>query len=183
MKCPLSGKPCNKHKAFYVTDKNNEKVTTYQVCEDCLHTHAEENKMDIVKEEKKCGFCGKSLSEIVKDSRVGCAECYSQFESPMGYIVAAVQGTYEQHRGRSPYLWRRQQAELVNPVSFATMLSQKIKIAKKNEEYMVAARLKAVLDEFQKKLSEYHEAADERLESVKSEIADFIFNYNESESA
>lgn len=183
MKCPLSGKPCNKHKAFYVTEKNKEKISTYQVCEDCLHTHADGKDMDIVKDEKRCWSCGKSLSEIIKDSRVGCAECYLQFEAPMSYIVATVQGTSEPHMGKSPYLWRRRQAELLDPVSFATSLSQKIKIAKRNEDYKTAAKLKSVLDVFQEKLSEYYDADGDRLQVVKSDIAEFIFNYTESESA
>lgn len=180
MNCPMSGKPCNKYKGFYVTEKNGEKVTNYQVCEDCLYINASKNA-EIASEEKKCKTCGKTLGEIVKESRMGCADCYCEFDSAMEYIIAAVQNSNTRHVGRSPYTWRKQQAENTNPVSFATELSQRMKIAKREENYRLAAKIKVHLDEFNKKLSEYHESNEERAPVLRQELAEFIFNYRESE--
>lgn len=180
MNCPLSGKPCNKHKGFYITEKHGEKYDTYQVCEDCLYLNASKSNFEIVQDENKCESCGKTLGEIVKDSRVGCAKCYDNFKYSMEYIITAVQGTTESHVGSPPYLWRREQAEKTDPISFATELSQKMKIAKRNEDYKNAARFKSSLDAFMVKLSEYNDSDGERSVVLRKEMADFIFQYRES---
>jgi protein-arginine kinase activator protein McsA len=36
MNCPLSGKPCDKFKEFHITNIENGKVETINVCEDCI---------------------------------------------------------------------------------------------------------------------------------------------------
>lgn len=181
MNCPINGKPCSKYKGFYITEKKGEDVKTYQVCEDCLYLSSSNTTSSEI---KKCSGCGKTLAEIVKDSRFGCDKCYVEFESSMEYILATVQGVSDaSHKGRKPYLWRKEQAETSSPVSFATELSQKLRIAKKNEDYKLAAKLKSTLDFFGSKLSEYHNADEERAPSIKKELAEFIFKYRESESA
>lgn len=183
MNCPISGKPCSKYRGFYITEKHGDKLNTFQVCEDCLYLNASKSNVEIIQEESKCLTCGKTLGEIVKDSRVGCADCYDNFKHSMQYIISAVQATTESHKGKSPELWRRQQAEQSDPVSFATELSQKMKIAKRNEDYKAAAKFKSILDSFMVKLSEYHEADGERALVLRQELADLIFIYRESESA
>lgn len=182
MNCPLSGKPCTKHKGFYITEKKDNKYETHQVCEDCLYLNASKSNFEVVQDENKCESCGKTLGEIVKDSRVGCANCYDNFRYSMEYIITAVQGTSEPHVGRSPYLWRREQAEKTDPISFATELSQKMKLAKRNEDYKAAAKFKFNLDSFMVKLSAYNDADGERARSLRSELVEFIFEYRESES-
>lgn len=179
MNCPINGKPCSKYKGFHITEKDGEKIKTYQVCEDCLYLSASKNT-EISSEEKKCKTCGKTLGEIIKESRIGCADCYTEFGSAMEYIIAAVQMGGTKHKGKAPYLWRRQQAEKTDPISFATELSQKMKIAKRDEDYKIAAKIKTTLDEFSKKLSAYHEANDQQVPALRQELADFIFNYRES---
>lgn len=184
MNCPINGKPCTKHKGFHVTDKHDGKVETYQVCEDCLYLDTTK-KIGSPVAEVTCESCGVTLNEIIKGGRVGCAQCYTKFGESMAGVIAAVQASTSetQHKGRTPYLWRLEQAEQTSPVSFATELSQKVRLAKRNEEYKSAAKYKKSLDAFQEKLSEYHEADERRAPALRKELADFIFEYRESELA
>lgn len=36
MNCPLNGKPCDKQKFFHITNVENQKTISFDVCEDCL---------------------------------------------------------------------------------------------------------------------------------------------------
>ena len=51
--------------------------------------------------DKRCSNCGMSLPEIVKSGKIGCSQCYEDFESEVGKILTQTQGKSE-HKGKVP---------------------------------------------------------------------------------
>jgi len=177
MRCPISGKSCNKYKAFQITEKVGEKVETYSVCEDCLYNSV--TKGLSIPEPPKCPKCGVSLEEILKSSRIGCSECYESFDEAMSHIIDAAQfGEKLQHVGGSPELWRRKMAEETNPEAFMSEMRNKIIQLIEKESYEEVAFLKNKLNEFESMVHEMKEASDDQ--SLKKAVADFIFDFRES---
>lgn len=51
--------------------------------------------------EKKCPTCGCSYSDIAREGRVGCADCYTAFEKELERTIRSVHGTTS-HTGAVP---------------------------------------------------------------------------------
>lgn len=180
MKCPITGKNCLKHKAFTVEETHGDKSSTHLVCEDCMHMKPQAEKTDDL---APCPRCGVTLDQVVRNSRVGCAECYDHFGEPLSYIIAAVQfGGETKHTGRIPETFKRSSAEAVGAIKFATELAQKIKIATRQEDYEEAAKINETLLKV-KALIGSAEKDSELDPQRKAELAEIVYHYMYPESA
>lgn len=101
-----------------------------------------------------CPTCGMTYREFVKDSRFGCADCYSVFDPLIGETIKHLQGT-DRHVGKHPSGGTPQTAETSeggadggageNAVSAAErirLLQSRIRTAVDREEYEEAAALR-----------------------------------------
>jgi len=143
--CPITGKTCYKHKAYSVTEKKGEEQHSYAVCEDCVYMNG---SLSFDDELGPCPFCGETLEAIVKASRIGCAKCYDHFDEPLSHMIAAVQaspGFENKHTGSVPRSYKQSVADSTTAVRFATELSQKIRIAQREEKYEVASAFNEIL--------------------------------------
>lgn len=61
-----------------------------------------------VSNEKKCPTCGCTYSDISKEGRVGCPECYTTFSSELARMIHSVHGTTT-HTGSVPARHRAKQ--------------------------------------------------------------------------
>jgi protein arginine kinase activator len=147
LKCPLNGKPCSKYRAHFVSTGSG----SHMVCGDCMASNPDIKPVD---ELGPCARCGATIDQIVRNSRIGCADCYEHFGEPLSYIIAAVQfGGESRHVGSVPECHKRSVAESLEPIKFATELAQKVKLlvrAERYEEASVAAKtlaeVKAVIE-------------------------------------
>lgn len=172
MKCPINGKPCNKHKGFHVTEKHGEDSKSYSVCEDCLYLNVA--KGFTLPDSPTCDSCGGVLEEMLKASRMGCAKCYDNFAEEMTHIIAAVQfGSDLRHVGNVPDLYKRQSAADTKPESFVSEIKKEMIRLTERERYEEVAKLKRTLEEFEVLVHEKKEIGD------ASAIADFIYEFRE----
>jgi protein arginine kinase activator len=147
LKCPLNGKPCSKYKPHAVSTESG----SHMVCEDCMASNPDIKPVD---ELGPCARCGATIDQIVRNSRIGCSDCYEHFAEPLSYIIAAVQfGGESRHVGSVPETHKRGVAESLEPMKFATELAQKVKLlvrAERYEEASVAAKtlaeVKAIME-------------------------------------
>lgn len=142
MNCPVTGKPCLKHKAYTVTERKGDDERSFSVCEDCMHLKGSAPSSG---EHDPCPTCGSTLDEIVASSQVGCSACYEHFAEPMTFVVAAVQGGADRHKGDPPDSFKRASAAAVNPVAFASQVLAEMRAAAGEERYEQAAALEGVL--------------------------------------
>jgi len=89
----------------------------------------------------RCNLCGVSLSEIVKSSRLGCAQCYETFYAQLKPTLQRIHGALE-HTGKTPEdgnpeLRRRREQE-----QQLADLREQIAQAVKDENYEQAAQLR-----------------------------------------
>lgn len=180
MKCPINGKPCNKYKAFYVTEKVGSDVKHYSVCEDCFYTQFSK----LQQKSLTCSNCGTSIETVTQGGRMGCAQCYTDFEEPLSYMISAIHNGNKdiKHVGKPPELWLIKQAEETNPIKFATELAYKLKAATTNEQYEMASFIKDKLDKFSILLTRLQQADEEKLSEVKKALAEFIYNFKKEEA-
>ncbi|MBQ8310616.1 MAG: UvrB/UvrC motif-containing protein [Clostridia bacterium] len=87
--------------------------------------------------EKKCGTCGCSYSDIARDGRVGCAECYTVFSNELSRMIQSVHGTTT-HTGKIPARHRAQQERARKLEN----LKKSMKDAITNEDFERAAALR-----------------------------------------
>lgn len=181
MTCPITGKNCHKHKAYSVTEKKGEEQRSYAVCEDCMHMN---KSLSFDDDLGPCPSCGEILEEIVKSSRIGCARCYDHFDEPLSHMIAAVQaspGFDNKHTGSTPHHYKQSIAESTTAVRFATELSQKIRIAQREERYEAAAIINGTLERIRDFISIENEKG-ELSPKEKAEFSRIVFQYMFPES-
>lgn len=179
MNCPINGKPCSKYKAFHLTENVNEKVENYMVCEDCLYTHISKNSNQVA--EEVCS-CGTKLSDVLKGGRMGCSKCYDFFGSNIGYVLATIQNLKDpKHIGRTPYLWKKQQAENTSCSEFAEEMRRKIDRCIERQSYKEAAWIKTQIQKFQEIEKRYINSDKEQASSIKTELVDFILQFRDQD--
>lgn len=127
---------------------NGEKVEFY-ICEKCAKKKGfiefmnesqgeagkKKSKKDIPPD--KCSFCGTKLTDIEKEGKLGCPQCYSTFKPYIKDILKKLHGD-SKHRGKEPvvdkkrlYL-KREIKEVKNALDDAV----------KKEKYELAASLR-----------------------------------------
>ncbi len=86
--------------------------------------------------EKRCS-CGCSYSDIVKEGRVGCPQCYTVFADELEHTIHSVHGTTS-HHGAVPARHRAKQARDRQLKSLKASMQDAIK----KEDFEAAARLR-----------------------------------------
>jgi len=107
-------------------------------------------EFDIIKK-LKCDDCGISYDEFIDGGKVGCANCYSAFESKLNSILKNIHGS-NMHKGR-----------ILNSPK-----QKKLEIIKENQNNNEVEKLKSKLKELVKQ-EKYEEAAKVRDEIKKLE--------------
>ena len=108
--CPLTNKPCDKHRTIHVTDvENGRAVASVDLCEQCGEEFLRANTpiitffQNVLKQKavnfvetlfgvtlqpakpppsvKQCPKCGWTLDDISRQRKLGCAECYNFFDT------------------------------------------------------------------------------------------------------
>ena len=188
--CPISGKPCDKYKAFHITNVKFKEVLN--VCEDCLAQAANSENKDINKPKElslACNNCKMTFEELISKSRLGCDKCYEFFEKPL--IVAFekmhrtpdVQKKELKHVGSVPTQWKKKQAKETDPNKFLLELKQKLDLFIKEEKYENCKKIKDaiyVVERFIKKIDEF-ENDQEQQQLIRDQISEFIYLYREKE--
>ena len=183
--CPLTGRPCEKPRYFHITEVQNGKGISFDLCEDCLSayighgndiqlkpTQSNQEVEHIVNElfqfilsdvknqgiTKKCPQCNSSYAEIVKNGKVGCAKCWECFAEELDLVVKKAQCTAH-HTGKVPKKWQKNQIQDQKnqiPISFRMkILDDLMQKAISNEEYEKAAKLRDVIKNLNQLIEKY----------------------------
>ena len=79
---------CGRNQAEKKLNKSiNGTLRTVYVCKECFNRGGE----SAPKKERKCSFCGRTLTQINATLIVGCPKCYETFRSELGEIIRQVQ--------------------------------------------------------------------------------------------
>lgn len=86
----------------------------------------------------KCAFCGQTMKDFRATGRMGCARCYSTFESSLRELLRRVHGS-PRHIGRA---YRAPREEVLEKASVLGELREKLRRAIEQEQFEVAAQLR-----------------------------------------
>ena len=79
---------CGKNYAEKKLNKSiNGTIRTLAVCKDCFNRGGE----NAPRKERKCNFCGRTLTQINETLIVGCPKCYEVFREELSEIIRQVQ--------------------------------------------------------------------------------------------
>ena len=86
----------------------------------------------------KCAFCGLTMKDFRDTGRMGCARCYTTFESSMRELLRRVHGG-PRHIGRA---YRAPRAEVLEKSGVLGELRDKLRRAIEQEQFEAAAELR-----------------------------------------
>ncbi|HXY30130.1 MAG TPA: UvrB/UvrC motif-containing protein [Gemmatimonadaceae bacterium] len=86
----------------------------------------------------RCTFCSGTLKDFQNTGRLGCAYCYTAFESKLRDLLRRVQGN-SHHQGRK---YRPPQLHPDDGASVLTELRERLRRAVEQEQFEEAARLR-----------------------------------------
>jgi protein arginine kinase activator len=86
----------------------------------------------------KCSFCGHTMKDFRETGRLGCARCYSTFESSMRELLRRVHGG-PRHIGRT---YRAPKDEVLEKAGTLGELREKLRRAIEQEQFEAAAELR-----------------------------------------
>lgn len=86
---------------------------------------------------KRCSLCGASYSDIAKNGKTGCPQCYSVFSGELSGTVNRIHGNTA-HRGRAPKAWK----EKLDRTALLESLKKELSESIKAEEFEKAAELR-----------------------------------------
>jgi protein-arginine kinase activator protein McsA len=162
-----------------VTNLKNNNFQSFSVCEECVNELNDNNN--------SCEFCGMTLEELIKYSRMGCANCYSKFEKFLLINLEKLQksspGVELKHVGKIPYSWKKQQSDNLDPRKFLLELKQKLALSINKENYDKSLELKNKIFAFENLVNKIEENKSnfEQVALIKKQISDFIFLFREQE--
>lgn len=159
MKCPICGK---KKATIHLTEIVDGKVTETHICESCAKDKSSEIEQDFglgdllaglsgfvpqtqatpVKEDIVCKKCGLQYEEFKEYGRLGCSQCYADFEKPLGRLLKKIHGS-QHHLGKRPLKYnepQKEQGDLSKDVKGE--LKEKLQQAIDSEEFERAAMLR-----------------------------------------
>jgi protein-arginine kinase activator protein McsA len=177
--CPLTGKPCSKHRGYTVSETKGEESKSYAVCEDCMHLRKD---LWIGDEHLDCPRCGMTLDSIIRSSRLGCPTCYDHFSEPLAFIIPSVQLSEEKHKGGEPHSFKRVRAESLSPARFASDLLSLIKKASSAGRYEEARALLETLSRVREIIARSDESGVLSPRD-RAEITEVIYRHMYPESA
>lgn len=158
MKC----QHCNHNEATTHIKKNvNGNVTEMHLCSDCarelgvMEEFSPESffndtffgnflgagvpAMNILSGIDHCEYCGSTFNDIVKNGRVGCANCYSKFEDRLQPTITKMHGNAK-HIGKNVTYTEEKEAE--PEISELDKLKNDLKLAIKEQRFEDAAVLR-----------------------------------------
>jgi len=86
----------------------------------------------------KCAFCGLTMKDFRDTGRMGCARCYTTFESSMRELLRRVHGG-SRHIGR---VYRAPKEEVLEKAGVLGELRDKLRRAIEQEQFEAAAELR-----------------------------------------
>ena len=89
-------------------------------------------------EDGKCAFCGLTMKDFRDTGRLGCARCYTTFESSMRELLRRVHGG-PRHIGRA---YRAPKDETLEKAGVLGDLREKLRRAIEQEQFETAAELR-----------------------------------------
>ncbi len=134
-------------------------VTTFHLCESCADEKGISNQETLsesplnnfisqigshLKEEKDqedskaCGSCGSTFKEFQGSGRLGCPQCYFEFEQELGNLLRRIQGS-QVHVGKGP---RSGASGLSSEESRLLELRKLLEESVRDEEFETAAMLR-----------------------------------------
>lgn len=163
MKC----QHCNHNEATTHIKKNvNGNVTEMHLCSDCakelgvMEEFSPESffndtffgnflgagvpAMNILSGIDHCEYCGSTFNDIVKSGRVGCANCYSNFEDRLQPTITKMHGNAK-HIGKNVTYTEEKEAE--PEISELDKLKNDLKLAIKEQRFEDAAVLRDKINE------------------------------------
>lgn len=93
----------------------------------------------------KCPFCSSTLRDFRQTGRVGCAQCYTAFESSLRDLLRRVQGS-SRHMGRQ---YAGPSDEQMLAVGTVAQLRERLQRAIASEQFELAATLRDQLREME----------------------------------
>lgn len=94
---------------------------------------------------EKCSNCGLSFEEFTNTGRFGCPKCYEAFKDKLGPILKRLHGSV-MHSGKIPGAT----GSSIKTKTEIDELKDKLKVAVKNEQYELAAKLRDKIKELEK---------------------------------
>ena len=167
---------CGKKEASYYLEKNiNGKVTKLALCPDCARESGEFKfdpfgGMNLLgglfgfpsisqippRDVKRCTLCASTFEEIMKNGKVGCAECYKVFSDELEPTIRRIHGNHR-HIGRRPLKFTEAERKSKNEDTSQNnneqneieTLKRELGAAVKDENYERAAQLRDKIKELE----------------------------------
>lgn len=95
---------------------------------------------------KRCNLCGSTYADIMKNGKLGCARCYTNFEQELGETLRTIHGNVK-HIGRSPKQFRTKNEKHNKLEKLKDQLARAIEA----EEFENAAKLRDQIKELENK--------------------------------
>lgn len=165
MKC----QHCNNNEATTYIKKNiNGRVTEMHLCSECaaelgvMDEFSPESffndtffgsflgagvpAMNILSGIDHCEYCGSTFNDIVKNGRVGCANCYSKFEDRLQQSITKMHGNAAKHIGKN-VTYTQEADEEKTAVTELEKLKNQLREAVKEQRFEDAAVLRDKIKE------------------------------------
>ena len=159
MKCDQCDQPATIH----LTELNNGKLRSLNLCEQCAKQHNGFNKSintvgladllsGISKSSttpsskrnqpfvKQCENCGLQFEELQQEGKFGCAECYPTFQRALGDMLRGIHGTVK-HAGKKPIL-EIPVSPKIQSINTVTQLKAELDHAINSEDFETAIQLR-----------------------------------------
>lgn len=178
MICHITGKMCNRKKPFHITEIEKNKITSFNLCGECINHYMKNNSIMEVKKmdknmtgfiesilnhldksekpnpfgNKTCSACNSSLVSIYKKGKFGCPDCYKNFN--LDNLLTEIHGGGTHHVGKVPKKWKAKQEKKQKELKLANIHETAeciLKNAINTEDYETAAIIRdsiKKLDEF-----------------------------------
>lgn len=152
MECERCGE---REASIHLTQVENDQMSTFHLCDSCAAEKGLEPGVqggsallaDFLAQMGKginaspsagaCPFCGMTLADLKRTGRLGCPECYSQFEQHLRGILRKLHGG-TQHAGK---MYRPSAAEM-NRAAQLVRLRRELQLAVDSEDFELAANLR-----------------------------------------
>ncbi|MBR6726414.1 MAG: UvrB/UvrC motif-containing protein [Clostridia bacterium] len=167
---------CKKNNAtFFYNETVNGKTTSLSLCHECakeleaegkLHSHgfdgaahfgeiddlfsgffAPAKKAHTPANEKRCTLCASTFADIVKNGKVGCAECYRCFSDELSRTVRSIHGNVKHIPRATP-----EQKEKDERLTKIDALGAELSAAIAAEEFERAAQLRDEIKKLKEEL-------------------------------
>lgn len=163
MKC----QKCKKNQATVMYTENiNGKKTKYALCENCakeldidniildefgnslFKSFFKQNSILETKQEdeKKCKCCHSTFEDIIKTERLGCSECYQEFQDKLDIIFKKMHGK-NRHVDRKKEITEQKDEKETSKFKEINKLEEHLKELIQEEKYEEAAKIRDQIKE------------------------------------